>query len=316
MRQLFILCCCLMTITGLAQIDLDLGLQAHYNFDNNVLDQSEHANHGALNGTPTYLFGVNENCISFNEVTDFVAINNGLQLGASYTISAWIRTNTLSPDWQTVISKYETNNYGPYWFGLHNDKLNFWISDGNGGYLDFDSERSIEADTWYHVFWVLEDGLGTMYVDCAFDSAFDNVPTLTQNNDLVTIGVQALYLPQTSNYANFEGAIDELRIYDRVLNEEELSTLCKGGLTNVEEEYAEKRISAFPNPASTQVDIKIEGISPQAMLRIKNLQGQIVRDFLMEQETMNVDIADLAKGYYIISVEHEQDQFITPLIIQ
>ena len=133
-KYIFLLCYSFISFALNAQVDLDLGLKAYYNFDENALDQSENTNHGALQGAPVYLFGVNEECISFNQVDDYVAINNDLQLGNTFTITAWVRTNSIDKEWQTVIAKYESNHYGPYWIGLHYDKVNTWISDGNGSH--------------------------------------------------------------------------------------------------------------------------------------------------------------------------------------
>lgn len=302
------------SFTSFCQINLDSVLVAYYNFDNNVIDQSANANNGTLQGTPTFLVGVNDNCLSFNGYNDYVELNNSLQLSNEFTISAWVKTTTTSQSFQTIIAKYETIYFGPYAFALHFNKLNMWLSTGNGSHVEFDSETTLEVDTWYHIIFMGSNGQGKFFIDCQLDNAIAAIPNLTQNDDIVTIGRQALYLGGGANYADWDGEIDELRVYNRVLTDDEISVLCKGETVTTTSLGTTKAINVFPNPTRDKLFIEISKKPTPSEFILSNNTGQIIYHTFASGDLM-IDISTYPKGVYFLTINNEVDRVVKRVVI-
>jgi M6 family metalloprotease-like protein len=63
----------------------------------------------------------------------------------------------------------------------------------------------------------------------------------------------------------------------------------------------------YPNPATDRISIKTVGIEGNVTIRIYNTNGQIVRELISLDCLTNVEIGDLPKGVYIISVDEEKE---------
>lgn len=64
--------------------------------------------------------------------------------------------------------------------------------------------------------------------------------------------------------------------------------------------------TVFPNPASSQVKIQLNGIEGDVMMRIYDMRGGLVKVMPVNGET-DVDVSDLAKGVYVISIDEEKE---------
>jgi len=64
--------------------------------------------------------------------------------------------------------------------------------------------------------------------------------------------------------------------------------------------------TVFPNPASSQVKIQLNGIEGDVMMRIYDMRGGLVKVMPINGET-DVDVSDLAKGVYVISIDEEKE---------
>ena len=151
-----------------------------------------------------------------------VADDASLNITDGITISAWIKTNDASAT-QEIIAKDEhfithaTNVYGVV---VTSSKIRFGV--GNGTTEDeIQTDETISANTWYHVAGTWNPTEICIYLNgkkkCQ-SSTIDKIQTratdlfIGKNND-------ATY-PRP-----FNGTIDEVRIYDRALSEEEIRYL-------------------------------------------------------------------------------------------
>ena len=64
-------------------------------------------------------------------------------------------------------------------------------------------------------------------------------------------------------------------------------------------------IFVFPNPSSDQITIKLSQNTSKASIKIYNLLGEIKYNSIMSSPETTIDIADLAKGVYIVEVATE-----------
>jgi hypothetical protein len=291
---------------------IDSGLIAHYPFVGNARDTSGNNNHGTITGATltTDRFGVANRAYSFNGSSDFIQINKGVQLTQNYTVSAWINTHAVSTNWQTVIGKYETNLFGPYWFGLHLDRVNMWISSGFGTNVSFDADAIIPTNKWIHVVWIGRGTTGVIYIN-GIKNGTRTIPLMTQNNDLVTIGKQVLW-SGTDSYCWFNGKLDDIRLYTRALTDCEVADLYNKERppTTSTKELEGVTFNVFPNPSSDKLSINLANTEgPIRHLKVIDLTGKIFLEKKINAQQTILDISQLPKGLYFLMLELSDGQW-------
>jgi len=70
----------------------------------------------------------------------------------------------------------------------------------------------------------------------------------------------------------------------------------------------------YPNPANDYVRISLQGIRGDVSLRIYDLQGRLVKETMLNSLDSQIDVSDLSKGVYIISVDEEKEAISKRLI--
>lgn len=215
------------------------GLVAYYSFDGNALDESQFANNGSTNGVQFIRNRKNEDskAVYFDGIDDFIkvphsgAINFGVD--QDFTISLWVKygdqKNVMVGD-NDILSKWE-GGY-PFVVRMNNQTAKppygapgAWYSarwDGpcqNGGGAG-SKGQSISDEKFHHIVFMKRGTLLYGYTDGKLTSEdTDNTICETKNS-------APLYIGARNNTQNFyTGAIDDLRIYNRSLTEEEISAL-------------------------------------------------------------------------------------------
>jgi len=64
--------------------------------------------------------------------------------------------------------------------------------------------------------------------------------------------------------------------------------------------------TVYPNPASDMITVSLHGIRGDVSLKIYDVQGRLVKDEFLYNLDTQIDVSDLAKGVYIISVDEEK----------
>lgn len=135
------------------------------------------------------------------------------------TITAWVKTTRSTGE----IISWGSNEYGKMWiFGFIRERIGITPK---GGYLYIND--AIHDDKWHHIAAVVQD--------VNLPNLHDNVKlykdgTLAEIHD---IGLLDLWPIDTGNEIDvrigrrFQGLVDDIRIYDRVLAEDEIAVLFK-----------------------------------------------------------------------------------------
>lgn len=204
------------------------GMIAYYPFNINANDSTTNGNHGILKDDALIIStGKIKGALKLDGNGDYVSVNTGFRLSNEFTVSCWINPEVVTRSDAAIFAKYQTNNYGPYDFYLLYDKLAFWISDGRGSFKIIKSNTAIAAKTWTYVTWTAKSNTLNIYINGVMESEISSViPNMTTNNDLVTIGRQAHLFTQSGDL-EFKGMIDELRVYQRALNPDEINLLFR-----------------------------------------------------------------------------------------
>lgn len=232
-------------------VNLKSGLLAHYKFDGNVGDSSGNNNHGTIFGNLSFTTdkaGTANSAANFDGVDDYVIANEAGNLSpAAITISAYY--NTSSTDIQNLLCKRksynaagEGSNVGLSWSvnarsgvfsGFNNAQFGVTANTGTTceqsvGINESDvvySLQTIEPNTWYHIVCIFENGNQRIYINGKIRQAtmrpFSNLKQCAGGQLVIGAFIQGFP-------AFFKGKMDDVRIYSRALNEEEIKELAKG----------------------------------------------------------------------------------------
>jgi hypothetical protein len=166
----------------------------------------------------------------FDGASSYASVDNSasFQLTSDLTLSAWVRTSD-SQRYRGIVSMYDPDR-SEYNYLLRltpAGTLSLLVGGANvaGGYrFDAVDQRAINDGAWHHVAAVLQLGRGvTFYVDGALSSTVPANLQPAARPIALTIGM-ALWKPYG---ANFDGDIDQVRIYRRALVAAEAQALAK-----------------------------------------------------------------------------------------
>jgi hypothetical protein len=190
-------------------------LIAHYSFENNADDISGNGNNGGLRGNPEFVSGKSGKALSFDGVDDFVKVldSGSLSPSEAITIGAWIKTD--DPNSYMILRKFDNiAPYPGYAIRKYGPGTRFWAG-GNGGDGWLRCRENIQDNEWHYITVSAENnGLKKIYVDgelCSSNNAGDL--------DLDSSG--PLYIGGYGS-ALFTGLIDEVKIWNYELDEEEV----------------------------------------------------------------------------------------------
>ncbi len=207
------------------------GLQLHWTFEdrsgNQILDQSGNERHGTLQGGGTFVDGQEGDAVSLDGIDDYIsfvgprdpALYGGLE--GAFTVSSRVRLDD--------VGKHNALCYGcgpfralfvgtaPY--GAR--AMAALFDQGTGGLTWPWSAPALAEDRWTEVTMVVEGGVGTrFYLDCALDSEDLDPEVGLRNYGYSSVGQGG------APGQWYQGDIDELRIWDRALTDEEIATMC------------------------------------------------------------------------------------------
>lgn len=230
-------------------IELENGLVAYYPFSGNANDNSQNSNNGIVYGAEltSDRNGVSNSAYLFDGSNDYLVVPADPTLSAStyqLGISLWVKINSFSNADNKeafILEKAMNNGESSDWGVKYSDidqnlsveKLRFigtlFTPWGNGGgtntVIGYWSDVIPRLDTWYHLV-INHDGQDKQEIFINGESAAStgngvNETSFWENNADLIIG------KATNNSSYFAGIIDDIRIYNRTLNTNEVDSLYR-----------------------------------------------------------------------------------------
>ena len=244
------LLCCFLLITEccVAQVNLDKGLQAYYPFNGTGNDKSGNNNHPTFNNATITAdrFGKPNSAYHFNGVYQYIRIPNkpSLNFTDQISLSVWVRPTGFYYDIchaSQIISK-GGGNYNPGNYALRFDDALYSMGSGcNGSVCDTLHQNFrgtgtvlkpyggdfIKKDQWYHVLYTNDGKSAKLYVNCELKYIVLFPETFINNEDLFFGKSDDSFFPFW-----FNGDLDEVRIYNRALEADEIFALCQDTIEN------------------------------------------------------------------------------------
>jgi glucose/arabinose dehydrogenase/PKD repeat protein len=222
------------------------GLVAAYSFDEGTgttaADASGNGNSGAI-GTATWTgSGKYSGALSFNGGNARVTVNDSasLDLTTEMTLEAWVFP-TASSDWRDVVYKADDVYY------LESSSPGG--SPGTGGTFGASpliGPSVLPTNVWSHLAATFDGGTLKLYVNGAQVAGRAQGGTIATSNLALTIGGDALY------GQSFQGAIDEVRIYNVALTQAQIQADMTTPIGNQQPDPTPPTVSiTSPTPGST-----------------------------------------------------------------
>ena len=191
-----------------------------------IIDYSGYGRHGTIHGNPMWVHGPDGDAMEFfDEPEDEYVTIDGYQgvLGShAFSITAWIRTR----DGGEIVGWGNPTNGQRVEFRTNDDRLRC----ENGGSARFvEGETFVDDDEWHHVAVTVIDGATPTYpgeVIIYLDGEDDTMES--ENTTAFEIAaVNPVTIARRYNTSGrwYWGAIDDVRIYDKVLTQEEVQQI-------------------------------------------------------------------------------------------
>ena len=204
---------------------------ARWEFDEgagNIAFDSVGSNHGIIHGAQ-WTAGKVDGALDFDAVGDYVRVSDptSLDLDTHYTVSAWIKTDTVSSS-NAIIAAYRDRVTPSVLFQLdrYGSTVRFVVVDESANSQAAVYPYVLSTNSWYHVAGVREGDSLKVFVNgmkgpTAYKAFGQIIPSL------VTIGAIDCCALGVHHY--FRGSIDEVVVFDKALSVEEIQQLYEGG---------------------------------------------------------------------------------------
>ncbi|MDH5610089.1 MAG: PKD domain-containing protein, partial [Cyclobacteriaceae bacterium] len=203
------------------------GIAAYYPFNGNANDESGNGHHGTTSGailSTTDRFDQPNSAYEFDGIDDFINTSTTFDF-PNRTLSLWINTYDITGSGSTakvaITQDDDALNNGILRVDFQNNQMTLWAGGIAGKYVT----TSITPNTWTHLVLIREGATTKYYVDnvLEYSSVSDgNGSTLNPVPDFI-IGSGRMTQDQF-----FNGKIDDIRVFNRALNEQEIHALYSG----------------------------------------------------------------------------------------
>ena len=227
------------------------GLVAHYTFDANdtywtsasagkVTDKSGTGNVGTFtNMTQNKSTAVGRlgQALSLLEGTDYVTAGNpaSLQITGPISVAFWVNSRVAAADYVRLVIKNVVGNASPYicyGFSIDQPSQGLYFTAAGTGVL---STAALPLNTWTHVVGAYDGSMLRLYVNGVLNNSLAASGSSCNTSSALVLGrnIETGGTPE-----NFTGYLDDVRIYNRGITEDEVQRLYSIG--------APSKVSATP----------------------------------------------------------------------
>jgi gliding motility-associated-like protein len=141
------------------------------------------------------------------------------------SISMWVKTNSASEQIMAFTRNTATVNFGAYTLMMSNAGSNYvfrgYKETGNGNTNLVSSTTTVAVNTWYHVVYTVDNTSLKIYVNGTLEATTTSTLSFSYNSS------ESVYLGGTNESFNlpFNGSLDNVRFYTRVISATEVSQL-------------------------------------------------------------------------------------------
>jgi len=282
-------------------------LAAYLPFDGDLIDQSGNSNNGTNYGTVFDSGKINQG-LSFDGTNRYVEIpdSSSLDIIDEITLEAWVYPKSWDDDaWpvpdksteNSILTKAGDSDYGAW--NLHYKTISkgfrFELNNGSTQVL-FESSPSMGLNTWYHVVGTYNGSEMKLYINGSLSNSLSISGQIATNDMPLRIGKQFWY---DDIYSYWDGLIDEVKIYNRALNADEVlehyNAANLSGSVPVDKSYARipdgsaNWVDPIPTPGGPNI---LEPLQNQGIEQTENDYIEDVAEVISKSDSFE-DIIEL-----------------------
>lgn len=251
----------------------------------------QHDNALQFNGTDTFLMRYDESGGS---------VVNGYP---GYTIALWVKgigTNQL--DKRVFAFSSNTNNNPMVTVGTGNpantNAVDIYVRNDNGSAPVSHRKTTLAAydDVWHHVAWVDNNGLATVYVDGVADTNNFNYARGALKSHITALGV----VYRTNAQALFTGAIDDVAVWRRALNSNEVMFVMTNGPEVLPRFKTQPQSQLVQLTSNVTFSVVVQSLTDVGYQWYKDVTNLIADATTTSLTVSNVTLAD-AGGYSVVA---------------
>ena len=219
----------------------NLGLLAYWSFEDAVgvsvsgttTDFSGNGNDASFVGNATWTVNGKRGIgTSYDGSGDYLNLGSFTDLdgATAFTVSAWFKTDDLSfSSYDGLFARGSSAQRAPWIYGLQGSSvIRFQFETTTGGQHDCTKDTAtLTQGVWHHAVFVWNGSTCVVYTDGVSGTSDATSGSVLVNTD------GSNYIGKTPTLAEWDGLIDEMRIYNRALSATEAQDLYRSGLVRV-----------------------------------------------------------------------------------
>ncbi len=316
MKKKFLYILFLFPLLCSAQVDLEDGLFRHYPFNGNAQDESGNNAHGQVNNAilTSDRFGQEQSAYFFDGFQDYINLGNSFTFAnnQAYTISLWFLAETLIGRNELIGKNNAGSTDAQFYCSLvGGDPVFYRYYDQN--FTALISSDTIAENQWYHLVASYDGEFAQLHLNGNLVASASSLGPSPNFNRAILIGATFV----NDNPAEFfDGKIDDIRIYTRAINEEEIQTIFNETITgvNIIQKLA---VKVFPNPISSNV-LYFESEKEIQQISIMDINGGLVFEQIFKTPTIGKQInlnQKLGSGIYTVIFHYRNKELKTERLI-
>ncbi len=304
------------------------GLVGYWPFNGNATDESGSGNNGNVNGATLTgdRFGNSNSAYVFDGISNFISVSNiAIQGNVSRSTSFWFKTNSASGGMVIATGSGTNQNGATYNLRILNEGFLSFMG-GNFTSCCYDinptSGNNLKDNNWHNCVVTYDSNTFRFYIDGIL---------IRTTNLVVSTNGQFNYFGKsndanTINSAFFNGIIDDIGIWNRVLTQQEITNLSNsvssnecltmvintGVLSTTPVTYTSS-VSIYPNPANDHITIDCGNLANVTGWKIKvtNALGQEVFNQPMNTQQYVVPLNTWSgQGMYFVKIINAQNEVV------
>jgi hypothetical protein len=315
----------LFSLSSFSQIIPTSGMVSYYPFNGNANDESTNNFNGTVIGASLTFDRFNQpnSAYSFDGIDDYIELPTTTIKGLNaYSYSLWAKVSDLNNQNHGVLYSVGSTNTTRTQALTHQPTKNLYAGSynvGNSPQQSYIQSDSVSLSEWTHLVVTRDNTTMTFYIDGVEVNKTNDANTNSQNANYGSDVGRAVIGGRSTleNQYYFKGAIDDLRIYNRVLTANEVVQLFNENINTSSELNKTLKennvLKCFPNPSSNNLNIIITSFEPTKKyhLVIYDLVGKKVHEEILTNAKNNFNLEKLTnKGLYFLNVIDNSNNII------
>jgi len=290
--------------------------EAYYSHDNSNTsgttseDLSGNNNDGTLNGgVTTNVTGILNEAYRFDGINDYVEITDSsgtLPQNEDFTVSAWVKGSETGAT--NIVGRQSGSNFNGWYLGTDNSPAGHarLLVRGTSSNIELESGVDVSDNSWHHVVGTYDKSTNEakIYVDGSLANSTTTDPGDFTGSSNVIVGARE------DNSRHYDGDIDEVGIWNRVLSSSEVADLYNSGDAKnpytQADNFSVSAVDAFDNTTIQNFSLNLTGETSGTTYNLNTTTGTITTPVLAnstELWSLNVDSAGYqAESYTNVNV--------------